>query len=90
MDTWKLFQLNLYCVGRLHNFTMHIPKFEEFCSMQTLLEKYNIMPIYEPFRMLESMFTELILEEKQWLESSVFRGGDRQKYIDNIKKLLEC
>jgi len=48
------------------------------------------MPIYEPFRMLESMFTELILEEKQWLESSVFRGGDRQKYIDNIKKLLEC
>ena len=66
------------------------PKFEEFCSMQTLLEKYNIMPIYEPFRMLESMFTELILEEKQWLESSVFRGGDRQKYIDNIKKLLEC
>ena len=66
------------------------PKFEEFCSMQTLLEKYNIMPIYEPFRMLESMFTELILEEKQWLESSVFRGGDRQKCIDNIKKLLEC
>lgn len=58
--------------------------------MQTLLEKYNIMPIYEPFRMLESMFTELILEEKQWLESSVFRGGDRQKCIDNIKKLLEC
>ena len=40
--------------------------------MQTLLEKYNIMPIYEPFRMLESMFTELILEEKQWLESSDF------------------
>lgn len=62
--------------------------FEEFCPMQVLLDRYEIDKAYEPFRVLERMFTELIFEEKQLIESAAFRGGDGNACIVNIKKIL--
>lgn len=64
------------------------PKMEDFCPMQTLMEKYEIQAAYASFQKLEHMFTELIFEEKQLIESGVFRGSGRQEYIENIKMLL--
>ena len=64
------------------------PEFEKFCSMQILLDKYEIKSAYEAFQILEHMFTELIFDEKQLVESAAFRGTDMKACVSNIKKLL--
>lgn len=61
------------------------PDFEKFCSMQVLLDKYEITSVYGEFQILEHMFTELIFDEKQLIESAAFRGGDKETCISNIK-----
>lgn len=64
------------------------PNLEEFCSMESLLERYEILPAYEAFRQLEAMFTELILDEKHLKASANFRGTSKMLCLENIKKLL--
>ena len=64
------------------------PDFEKFCSMQVLLDKYEITSVYGEFQILEHMFTELIFDEKQLIESAAFRGGDMDTCVSNIKKLM--
>lgn len=64
------------------------PELEEFCPIQILLERYGIHLVYEVFQQFERMFTELIFDEKQLIESAVFRGGDRGACVENIKKIL--
>ena len=56
--------------------------------MQVLLDKYEITSVYGEFQILEHMFTELIFDEKQLIESAAFRGGDKETCISNIKKLM--
>lgn len=62
--------------------------FWKVLSMQVLLDKYEITSVYGEFQILEHMFTELIFDEKQLIESAAFRGGDKETCISNIKKLM--
>lgn len=65
------------------------PEFEQFCSMEMLLERFEITAAYSAFQKLERMFVELIFDEKQWIESRVFRGGDRAACMASIRRILE-
>ncbi|MFR4352685.1 MAG: class I SAM-dependent methyltransferase [Roseburia sp.] len=64
------------------------PELDDFFQIEALLERYGIHQVYEVFQNLERMFTGLIFDEKQFIESAVFRGGDRAACIENVKKIL--
>lgn len=66
------------------------PEFEQFCSMEMLLERFEITAAYNAFQKLERMFVELIFDQKQWIESRVFRGGDRAACMESIRRILEA
>lgn len=58
--------------------------------MEMLLERFKITEVYSAFQKLERMFTELVFDEKQWIESGVFRGGDRAACMASIRRILEA
>lgn len=65
------------------------PNVKEFCTIEQLVKRYEMISTYEIYQSLEWMFSELVFDETQIIQSSVFRGSDDQACERNIEKILQ-
>ncbi len=64
------------------------PQNESVITFQKLAERYEFINMIDEFKKMRNKFFELVVDPYHAIVSKVFRGSDREKKVDNIKKIL--
>ena len=63
------------------------PWIQDVVTMETILERYHMADVRRVYYELQKLFFASI-SDKNDVVNNVYRGGNRQACIDNIKKII--
>lgn len=64
------------------------PELEEVLPIEEIALRYEITAIWDELRQFKTLFQNTVMDQKQWQESSYFRGCGSEICVNNINKIL--
>lgn len=64
------------------------PWVENVIPMEEIAGKYHLLPAWKKYEWMENLFSHMVLDKAYAIQSQVYRGGDREACLINIKKLI--
>ena len=61
---------------------------DKIISLNEVGIKYNLVSAWNNYRMLEGMFLDTVVDMAHVEEGKIYRGGNKQACLENIKKLM--
>ena len=61
---------------------------DKIISLNEVGIKYNLVSAWNNYRMLEGMFLDTVVDMAHVEEAKIYRGGNKQACLENIKKLM--
>lgn len=72
----------------IQEFYQSYPWADKVVPMNSLAERYDMLPVWKDFQQLRQLFFESVADKEHFAESQAVRGGSGENCIANIKKIL--